>query len=116
MCFYIVDRIKEMLKYKSWHVAPAMIEQILMTHPAVSSSVVIGIPHETDGDHPLAVIVLNEGYMDVAEDDFIDYVAAKAPDRMKLRGGVKFLKQLPITPSGKVKRKELRDMVLNGEL
>nr|CAI5853440.1 unnamed protein product [Callosobruchus analis] len=116
MCFYIVDRIKEMLKYKSWHVAPAMIEEILMTHPAVYKSVVIGIPHETDGDHPLAVIVLNENYMDVTEDELIDYIATKAPDRMRLRGGVKFLKELPITPSGKIKRKELRDMVMNGEL
>ncbi|XP_057661709.1 uncharacterized protein LOC130897115 isoform X1 [Diorhabda carinulata] len=116
-CFYIVDRIKEMLKYKSWHVAPAMLEKILVNHPAVSQVVVIGKPHDEDGDHPMAVIIPNESYLEVIdEDDVINFVEERVPDRMKLRGGIKIVNSFPMTPSGKIKRVLLKKMILNGEI
>ncbi|KAJ8939529.1 hypothetical protein NQ314_011096 [Rhamnusium bicolor] len=114
-CFFIVDRIKEMLKYKSWHVAPAMVEKVLIDHPAVQKAVVFGIPHEEDGDHPAAVIILNADYKNkVTPEDIEHFIAQRAPDRMKLRGGVTFIEKIPLTPSGKVKRRDIRDMVLKG--
>lgn len=88
--------------------------QILLNHPAVQQAVVIGIPHPDDGDHPMALIVPNNG--DVTAEEIMEYVANRTPDRMKLRGGVKFLDFLAMTPSGKIKTKEMRDMILNGEI
>ncbi|XP_050311850.1 uncharacterized protein LOC126747336 isoform X2 [Anthonomus grandis grandis] len=116
-CFYIVDRIKEMLKYRSWHVPPALLEGVLQNHPGVSQCVVIGIPDELDGDLPCAIIVLNEDYRGkVTEEEIEEFVAKRVNDTHKLRGGVKFIEALPLTPSGKVKKKKIRDMVLNGEI
>lgn len=115
-CFYVVDRIKEMLKYKSWHIAPVMLENILNNHPAIKRAVVIGIPHEEDGDHPMAVVILNNPDDDVTGDEIEEYVAERVQDRQKLRGGVKFVDSFPTTPSGKIKRREIRKMVLAGEI
>lgn len=65
----------------------------------------------------MAIIVPTKEYVDeITEGDIEAYVAERVPDRMKLRGGVKFLDALPMTPSGKVKRKQLRNAVLNGQI
>ncbi|EEZ99576.2 uncharacterized protein LOC655644 [Tribolium castaneum] len=114
-CFYVVDRIKEMLKYKSWHIAPAMLEDILNNHPAIKRSVVIGIPDEEDGDHPMAVVILNPG-SEITSEEIEAYVAERVQDRQKLRAGVKFVTSFPITPSGKIKRREIKQMVLTGQI
>lgn len=88
-----------------------------MNHPAIYQALIIGIPHPEDGDHPMAIIVLTDNNKDYITEEYIEnYVAERAPDRMKLRGGVKFLDSLPVTPSGKIKRKIIRDMVLNGQI
>lgn len=110
-CFYIVDRIKEMLKFQSWHVPPAKIEGVLLTHPGVSQVIVIGIPDEDDGDHPMAVVVRSTD-SDVTEEELVKFVEERVDDKQRLRAGVLFLDELPYTPSGKVKRKEVRDMIL----
>nr|XP_023026911.1 luciferin 4-monooxygenase-like [Leptinotarsa decemlineata] len=116
-CFFVVDRIKEMLKYKSWHIAPAVLEQILVNHPAVKEALVIGIPHEEDGDLPMALLTLNDNFREkITGQDIESYVEDKVPDRMKLRGGVKFLESFLLTPSGKVKRREMKNMILNGDI
>lgn len=112
-CIYIVDRIKEMLKFQSWHVPPAIIEAVLHTHPAVKMGVVIGIPHLEDGDHPMAVIIPTENYKNLSADDIIEYVNKRVDDRQKLRGGIKFVEMFPLTPSGKIKRKELKENILS---
>ncbi|XP_030753772.1 4-coumarate--CoA ligase 1-like [Sitophilus oryzae] len=115
MCFYIVGRTKEMLKYRSWHVPPATLENVLEDHPAIKQSIVIGIPDEVDGDHPMALIILNESYQEeVSEEEIQEFVAERVNDTHKLRGGVKFLDSFPLTPTGKVKRKELKEMVVDG--
>lgn len=110
-CFYIIDRVKEMLKFQSWHVPPAAIESILLSHPAIEAAVVVGIPHPIDGDHPLAVVVIKKSYA-VSETEIEDYIAERVHDRMRLRGGVKFVNSIPLTPSGKIKRRDIRDMIV----
>lgn len=88
-----------------------------MNHPAIHNVCVIGIPHPEDGDLPMAVIVPSERYKDTIDHEQIkNFVAESAPDRMKLRGGIKIINSLPSTPSGKIKRKELRDIILRGEM
>ncbi|XP_076264000.1 luciferin 4-monooxygenase-like isoform X1 [Rhynchophorus ferrugineus] len=116
-CFYIVGRIKEMLKYQSWHVPPAVLEDVIQEHPAVKQVVVVGIPHQTDGEHPLALVVLKDQYKNTDPSrDIEHFVAKRVNDTHKLRGGVKFVESFPLTPSGKIKRAYMKEMVLNGEI
>lgn len=110
-CFFHVDRIKEMLKYKSWHVAPAFLESVLHEHPAVANAVVVGLPHPEDGDHPLAFVVLHKGNSTPAE-EILKFVNDQVHDRQKLRGGLYIIDEFPLTPSGKIQRRELRDRAL----
>lgn len=110
-CFYVVDRIKEMMKFQCWIVTPARIEGVLLTHQEVSQAVVIGIPDDDDGDHPMAIIVKRNDSSVTAE-DLIRYVEERVDDKHRLRAGVKFVDSLTYTPSGKVKRNDLRQMVL----
>lgn len=109
-CFFVIDRIKEMLKYRSWHVAPAMLEEVLLTHPAVHAAVVVGIPDKEDGEHPRACVILKQGIKGVQEEEIRKYVDERVDDRKKLRGGVVFVKSFPITASGKVSRRLLKNL------
>lgn len=116
-CLYIVDRIKEMLKFQSWHVAPAVLENVLLQHPAIKLAVVLGIPNEDDGEHPMALVVLDEeSVVKVTPEDIENYVAERVHDRQKLRGGVKIVDHLITTPTGKIKRHHLRNLVLKGDI
>ncbi|KAK4872797.1 hypothetical protein RN001_014826 [Aquatica leii] len=115
-CFFIVDRIKEMLKFQSFHIPPSVIEAVLLTHPKVASAVVVGVPNDEDGDHPVGVILLKTNDGSVNETDFIKYVEERMDDRYRLRGGVKFLDKIPLTATGKVRRNYLRNLVIAGEI
>lgn len=107
--FYVVDRLKEMLKYRGWHIPPAILELELSHLPAVRQSVVIGRKHEEDGDHPMALIVLEESYKGkITEEEIEKYIESKVQDKQRLRGGIMFIDSIPLTPSGKVKRQELK--------
>ncbi|XP_017786046.1 PREDICTED: luciferin 4-monooxygenase-like [Nicrophorus vespilloides] len=110
-CFYVVDRIKEMLKFRSYHIPPARIENILLTHSKVAAVAVIGVPHEVDGDHPMAVIIPKPNTRPT-EKEIIKYLDERIDDMYRLRGGVKFVETLPYTPSGKVKKNVLKKMLL----
>ncbi|KAK9719210.1 AMP-binding enzyme C-terminal domain [Popillia japonica] len=101
-----------MMKFRSWHVAPASIEGILHQHSAVKVAVVIGVPHDEDGEHPLGVIVLSEDAKGVKADTLVKYVNSRVDDRQKLRAGVVFVDEIPYTPSGKVKRNLLKNTIL----
>lgn len=59
--FFIVDRIKEILKYRGMQIAPTEIENVLMSHPAVLEVAVIGVPHLLDDEHPLAFVTKKPG-------------------------------------------------------
>lgn len=115
-CFFVMDRIKEMFKYHLWHIAPAVIEAILLTHPAVAKGVVIGIPNEEDVNHAMGVVVLKSDCKHVNPDDIRDYVDRIVDDRKKLRAGVKIVSDIPVTPSGKPQRRILKNMILNGDI
>nr|XP_023022313.1 4-coumarate--CoA ligase 1-like [Leptinotarsa decemlineata] len=109
--FYVVDRLKEMLKYRGWHIPPAILELQLSHHPAVRQSVVIGQKHEEDGDHPMAIVVLHEEYKGkITPEEIEQFIEERVQDKQRLRGGVRFVDSFPMTPSGKVKRKTLKRM------
>ena len=107
--FYIVDRLKELIKYKAYQVPPAEIEGLLLTNPKIRDSGVIGIPDEDSGELPLAFVVKQPG-VTLTEKEVQDFVAENASKAKWLRGGVKFIDAVPRNPSGKILRRELRDL------
>ncbi|EFA00289.1 uncharacterized protein LOC657935 [Tribolium castaneum] len=111
-CLYVVERIKEMFKYLSWHIVPSLIEAILLEHPAVKEAVVFGIPAGEKGEIPAACVVLKDKCCNVNKDEILKFVEERVSEREKLRGGITFLNELPRTPTGKLIRNEVRNIVI----
>lgn len=74
--FYIVDRIKELIKYKGYQVPPAELESIILTYPGVKDAAVIGVPNEDAGELPMAFIVKQDN-SNMREEEIIQYVNGK---------------------------------------
>ena len=106
-CVFIVDRLKEFIKYKAYQVAPAELEDILQSHPAVLDAAVIGVPDEASGEIPMAFVVRKPGVaLDPAE--LMRYVATRVAPYKKIRA-VEFVDQIPKSPAGKVLRRVLKE-------
>ncbi|XP_053613402.1 uncharacterized protein LOC128676951 [Plodia interpunctella] len=108
--FYIVDRLKELIKYKGFQVAPAELEALLLQHGGVADCGVVGSPDERAGELPVAFVVRAPGARP-SEADLCEYVASKVSPAKHLRGGVIFVDEIPKNPSGKILRRELRQML-----
>ncbi|XP_075976069.1 luciferin 4-monooxygenase-like [Anticarsia gemmatalis] len=108
--FYIVERLKEIIVYDGYKVAPLELETVLQLHPGVREAGVVGKPVLDYGEEPTAFVVKQPG-VDVTEKDLIDYVATEVPPFMQLRGGVKFIEEMPRNPRGKIMRQRLREML-----
>ncbi|XP_050358862.1 uncharacterized protein LOC126779080 [Nymphalis io] len=108
-CFFIVDRLKELIKYKGYQVPPAEIEAVLLQHPSVRDAGVVGIPHADAGEVPRAFIVV-QPEANLTEDDIKNLVKQKLSNPKHLRGGVQFIKEIPKNASGKILRRKLREM------
>jgi acyl-CoA synthetase (AMP-forming)/AMP-acid ligase II len=104
---YIVDRKKEMIKYKGFGVAPAELEALLMEHPAVLDSAVIGVPDEEAGEVPKGFVVVRPGHS-VTGEELIAFVNGKLAGYKKLHY-VEFIDAIPKVPSGKILRRELKE-------
>mmetsp|Transcript_6098 Transcript_6098/g.17045 ORF Transcript_6098/g.17045 Transcript_6098/m.17045 type:complete len:156 (-) Transcript_6098:92-559(-) len=102
----ITDRIKELIKYKGFQVAPAELEGLLLTSPDIVDACVIPVPDDEAGEVPRAyVVVRSEAKGKVSEQDVLDYVAARAASHKHLRGGVVMCDSIPKTESGKILRR-----------
>ncbi|XP_050362013.1 uncharacterized protein LOC126781197 [Nymphalis io] len=108
--FYIVDRIKELIKYKGWQVTPSELEAVILQHPAVKDAGVTGAPDTLAGELPTAFVV-KQTDAKITEQEIIDYVSDKVAPWKRLRGGVIFLKEIPKTASGKILRRELQALL-----
>ncbi|XP_011872252.1 PREDICTED: luciferin 4-monooxygenase-like [Vollenhovia emeryi] len=106
---FVVGRISDFILFRSVNVSPAEIESVLQNHPAVLQVAVIGIPHEIDEQHPMAVVSTVPDKT-VTEQELMSLVEKNLPDHCKLRGGVKFMDQLPHTITGKIAKKQLRSI------
>ncbi|OGO52763.1 MAG: hypothetical protein A2148_05085 [Chloroflexi bacterium RBG_16_68_14] len=102
---YIVDRAKEMIKYKGYQVAPAELEGVVMEHPAVLDAAVIPKPDFESGEVPKAFVVLKDGQQATA-DEIMLFVAERVAPYKKLRE-VEFVQSIPKTLSGKILRRDL---------
>ena len=102
---HILDRKKEMIKYKGYQVAPAELEALLHEHPAVLDAAVIPKPHRESGEIPKALVVLREGVQATPE-ELMAFVAEKVAPYKKIRE-VEYLSEVPKTASGKILRRDL---------
>lgn len=103
--FWIVDRVKELIKYKGFQVAPAELEAILITHPDVADCAVIGIPDEQAGELPKAFVVSAASGCDT--DAVMDFVCAQVAPHKRIRE-IELVREIPKSPSGKILRRVLR--------
>jgi acyl-CoA synthetase (AMP-forming)/AMP-acid ligase II len=101
--FYIIDRLKELIKYKAYQVAPAELEALLLTHPAIADAAVVRYPDEDAGEIPKAFVVAR-GPLDA--DDLMAWVAERVAPHKKVRR-VEFIDAIPKSASGKILRREL---------
>ncbi len=107
--YYVVDRLKEMIKYKGFPVAPAEVEALLLEHPSVRDCGVVGRADPGAGEIPVAFVVLREGSVasKKLEQDLCGFVAERLTSYKQPRQ-IHFVDALPRTPSGKILRRELR--------
>ncbi|XP_052793535.1 uncharacterized protein LOC128227237 [Mya arenaria] len=106
---FVVDRLKELIKYKAFQVAPAILEDILLRHDAIADVGVVGMPDVEAGELPRAYVVRKQG-KEASEEEIRKFVDAQVAPHMKLRGGVEFIQEIPRTASGKILRKSLREL------
>lgn len=104
---YIVDRVKELIKFKGFQVAPAELEALIVTHPAVADVAVIGVPDVEAGELPKAYVVLKPG-AEATETDIKEFVKGKVATYKQL-AQVEFVTEIPKSASGKILRRVLRD-------
>jgi acyl-CoA synthetase (AMP-forming)/AMP-acid ligase II len=110
--YYVLDRRKEMIKYKGFPVAPAEVEAVLLEHPAVRDCGVVGRRDDAAGEIPCAFVVLRQEYAasQKLDDELRDFVAGRLTSYKQPRE-IRFVDAVPRTPSGKILRRELRNQV-----
>ena len=104
--YFIVDRLKELIKYKGFQVPPAELESILINHPGVADCAVIGIPDEDAGELPKAYVVPSGEDLD--HDEVLAFVADKVSPQKKIRL-IEEINEIPKSASGKILRRVLKD-------
>jgi long-chain acyl-CoA synthetase len=104
---FLVDRKKEMIKYKAWSIAPAELEAVLLAHPQVADCAVVGHPDVEGGEAPRAYVV-SRGDLVVSEDELRRFVADRVAAYKQIRA-VEIVDAIPRTPSGKILRRVLKE-------
>lgn len=104
---YIVDRKKDMIKYKGFSIAPAELEVILLEHPSVSETAVIGLADDTVGEYIKGLVVLHPGAQ-INANTLLDFANSKLAHYKQLHS-IEIVEALPHTPSGKIPRRQLRE-------
>jgi len=106
---YIVDRLKELIKYKGLQIAPAELEELLLSNPEIEDSAVIPYPDEEAGEVPMAFIARKPA-SNLTEEDVMEFVGRQVAPYKKIRR-VAFVVSIPRTESGKILRKHLKALV-----
>ena len=109
--FFITDRIKELIKYKGFQVAPAELEGKLASHPKVQDCCVIGIYSEEQATElPRAYVVARDGQAtESTATEIVNWLKSNVASHKQLRGGVKFVDDIPKSASGKILRRVLKE-------
>ncbi|RJE23091.1 Phenylacetyl-CoA ligase [Aspergillus sclerotialis] len=115
--FFITDRVKELIKYNGFQVAPAELEAIALGHPAVGDVAVFGVSSGQDGSElPRAYVVPSPGHPgnQATADSIIKFVKDRVISYKQLRGGIRFVDAIPRNPSGKILRRDIKKMDAQG--
>ena len=102
--FYIVDRLKEFIKYKGYQIAPAELEAVLLSHPSIADAAVVPFPDAEAGEIPKAFVVSSAA---ISGDEIMAWLAEKVAPFKKVRA-LEFVEQIPKSPSGKILRRLLK--------
>lgn len=103
----ILTALQELIKYKGLQVAPAELEAVLLSHPKILDAAVIGV-EQNGSEVPRAFVVVGKK---ISEKEVKDFVKSKVASYKQLRGGVVFIDAIPKNPSGKILRRQLRELV-----
>ncbi|KAG2243108.1 hypothetical protein Bca52824_095041 [Brassica carinata] len=109
---FIVDRLKELIKFKGYQVAPAELEALLISHPFIEDAAVVAMKDEVAGEIPVAFVVRSEGSQ-LTEDDAKSHVNKQVIHYKRIMM-VFFTDFIPKSPSGKILREDLRARLANG--
>jgi acyl-CoA synthetase (AMP-forming)/AMP-acid ligase II len=104
--FVIVDRVKELIKYKGYQVPPAELEALLLTHDGIADVAVIGV-QDADGEEVPKAFVVRQAGAELSSEGVMAFVAERLAPHKKVRV-VEFIDQIPKSASGKILRKDLR--------
>jgi long-chain acyl-CoA synthetase len=107
----VTDRKKELIKYRSWSVAPAQLEALLLEHEAVADVAVIGKPDEEAGEIPKAFVVRRAGHEQVGAEELLAWASGKLAAYKEVRE-IEFIEAIPRNPSGKILRRILKELEL----
>ncbi|GGZ45577.1 AMP-dependent synthetase [Streptomyces inusitatus] len=105
---YVVDRVKELIKYKGYQVAPAELEALLLTHDRIADAAVVGVPDQDGSEIPKAYVVRRPGAARLTEDEVMAFVAERVAPYKRIRR-VSFVAGVPRAASGKILRRQLRE-------
>ena len=108
-CIYIVDRLKELIKYKGYQVPPAELEAVLLTHPGIADTAVVGVRDPESGEEVPKAFVVLQPESALTGDEIMDFVAGQVAPYKKVRQ-VAFIDAIPKSAAGKILRRELRDI------
>lgn len=106
-CVYIVDRLKELIKYKGYQVPPAELEAVLLSHDAIADAAVIGVVDNESGEEVPKAFVVRQPDASLTEAEVMEFVAGQVAPYKKVRK-VEFIHEIPKSASGKILRKDLR--------
>ncbi|TYJ25597.1 hypothetical protein E1A91_A07G060700v1 [Gossypium mustelinum] len=109
---YVVDRLKELIKYKAYQVPPAELEHLLHSHPEIVDAAVVPYPDEEAGQIPMAYVVKNPG-SNITEAQIMDFIAEQVAPYKKIRR-VAFITSITRTPAGKILRKLINHSLSHG--
>lgn len=116
--YYCVDRVKELIKYKGFQVAPAELEGLIVGHQDVTDACVLGVYDASQATElPRAYVALkpNIARTEDKANEIAEWMATKVAPHKRLRGGVHFIDVVPKSPSGKILRRLLRDKIKQDE-
>ena len=109
---YILDRVTDIIIVGGFNVYPQEVEKVLAEHPAIHQAVVVGMPHEVNGQIPKAYVILEEGAK-VGSRDIIRFAKEKLA-HFKVPRSVEFVTEFPLSGTGKILRRVLRDRAAEG--
>jgi len=101
--FYVVDRIKELIKCNGYSIAPAELEAVLLSHPAIADACVIPSPHPSSGEVPKAFVVLKS---EIKPEQIIEFVAGQVASHKRIRR-LEIVDKIPKSAAGKILRRLL---------